>query len=416
MDGDGGLSGYRACLDGQMEQRAAWPADSPWLREAFAALPRDRFAPDRLWRWDGRAYVPVDRADDPSGWAAELYSGVDTAAVTQLTGGRPSSSLSAPSVVADMLDSLRVEPGHRVWEVGTGQGWTAALAAWRAGPGLVLSTEVDEDLAAFARARLAEAGLDAEVAAGNGTDGGVPGGGPVDRLHATYAVEAVPWSWVEAVHPGGRIVYPWGRLGYVALTVADDGGAAHGWVHGLAQFMGDRTGPAQPSTGSAAYAQVCGGAEPEARRVLDRDPKALEDWHLRFALRVAVPDAVLFTEHGEDGPLVMVHDGDRSWAGIRADADGRPTLSQGGPRRIGDELMAAWDQWEDLGASRPVRLRHHRHPALAVGLAGKPGPWSEVADRTPATAAVHSVMTRDGSKEHRPGPRDLPQLTLMPGE
>ncbi|MFD5466090.1 hypothetical protein ACFWIQ_25140 [Kitasatospora sp. NPDC127059] len=33
-----------------------------------------------------------------------------------------------------MLDSLRLEPAHRVWDVGTGQGRTAALSAWRACP------------------------------------------------------------------------------------------------------------------------------------------------------------------------------------------------------------------------------------------------------------------------------------------
>ncbi|GGU94139.1 protein-L-isoaspartate O-methyltransferase [Kitasatospora aureofaciens] len=348
-NGGDGLAGHRARLDAEMERCGQWPADSPWLREAFAALPRDRFAPQRLWRWDGWAYVPVDRAADPDGWASELYGGVSSAAVTQLTGGLPSSSLSAPGAVADMLDSLRLEPGHRVWDVGTGQGWTAALSAWRAGPGLVVSSEVDERLAGFARERLAAAGLDAEVRTGDATRGGVPGGGQVDRLHATYAVESVPWSWVEAVRPGGRIVYPWGRLGYVALTVADGGAGARGWVHGLAQFMGDRHAPAQATDGPAAHVAVRAGADPQVRRVLDRDPAGLEDWDLRFAVRVAVPDAVLTTEQGPEGPAVLVHDGALSWAEFRAGADGRPVLLQGGPRRIGDEVMAAWDQWERLG-------------------------------------------------------------------
>ncbi|MEU1289962.1 hypothetical protein [Kitasatospora sp. NPDC005856] len=152
--------------------------------------------------------------------------------------------------------------------------------------------------------------------------------------------------------PGGRIVYPWDRLGYVALTVSDDA-VAHGWVHGLAQFMGDRTGPAQAAGGHPAYAAVRGDAEPEARRVLDREPAALEDWHLRFALRVAVPDAVLSTERSEDGPVVLAHDGDSSWAEVRPGADGRPVLWQGGPRRIGDELILAWAQWESLGRPDP---------------------------------------------------------------
>ncbi|MFJ3219518.1 methyltransferase domain-containing protein [Kitasatospora sp. NPDC086801] len=350
---DGGLAGHRVRLDTEMERCEQWPADSPWLREAFAALPRDRFAPDRLWRWDGWAYVPLERAVDPDVWAGAVYGGVSSAAITQLTGGIPSSSLSAPGVVADMLDSLRLEPGHRVWDVGTGQGWTAALSAWRAGPGRVVSSEVDEGLAAFARSRLAAAGLDAEVVLGDATRTGVPGGGQVDRLHATYAVEAVPWTWVEAVRPGGRIVYPWGRLGYVALTVAEDGRSARGWVHGLARFMGDRHAPAQASSGPAAYAAARADADPEVRRVLDRDPAGLEDWGPRWAVRVAVPDAVLFTRQGPEGPVVLVHDGDRSWAEVRPGDDGRPVLLQGGPRHIGDEVLTARAQWESLGRPDP---------------------------------------------------------------
>ncbi|MEV7598349.1 methyltransferase domain-containing protein [Kitasatospora sp. NPDC089797] len=348
------LAGYRAALDRAMAAEQAWPAGAPWVREAFAAVPRDAFAPERLWRWDGRAYLPVDRAVDPEGWAGELFGVVHTAAVTQVRDGLPSSSLSAPAVVADMLDGLRLEPGHRVWDVGTGQGWTAALAARRTGAGRVVSTEVDPGLAAAARGRLAAAGLDVEVVTGNASGGGVPGGGQVDRLHATYAVEAVPWAWVEAVRPGGRIVYPWGRLGHVALTVADDGRSATGWVQGLAQFMADRCGPAQASTGYAAYRAVRGDAEPDTERLLTRDPAPLEgDWDLRFALRVAVPDAVLLTGRDEDGVNAWVHDGDRSWAALTARGDGTAGLYQGGPRRIGDELTRAWDEWEELG--RPDR-------------------------------------------------------------
>ncbi|MEU9047176.1 MULTISPECIES: protein-L-isoaspartate O-methyltransferase [unclassified Kitasatospora] len=354
MASDEDLAGRRTCLDAEMERCGAWPAGAPWLREAFAALPRDRFAPDRLWRWDGRAYVALDRGADPGGWTDELYSGIYSAAVTQLDDGRPSSSLSAPSVVADMLDSLQVAPGHRVWDIGTGQGWTAALTSWRTGPGLVVSTEVDEHLAAFARTRLSAAGLDPVVTVANGTAGGPPGGGMVDRIHATYAVEAVPWSWVEAVRPGGRIVYPWGRLGHVALTVADDGRSAQGWVQGLAQFMGDRHGPTQARTGSAAYAAVRGTAEPQARQSVDRDLNPLDTWDLRFALRVAVPDAVLLTDRDADGLNAWIHDGDQSWATLVARGSGEPSLLlQGGPRRLGDEVLAAWTQWEELG--RPVR-------------------------------------------------------------
>ncbi|MFJ9841126.1 protein-L-isoaspartate O-methyltransferase [Kitasatospora sp. NPDC101155] len=351
MSGD--LVGHRTHLDAVLDRRGVWSACASWLREAMAALPRDAFAPDRLWRWDGRAHVPLDRATDPVEWADELYAGPDAAAVTQVTDGLPSSSLSAPAVVADMLDSLVLDPGHTVWDIGTGQGWTSALAAWRTGPGLVVSTEIDEGLVVLARQRLAAAGVDAEVLVGNGTRS-VPPGGPFDRIHVTYSVETVPYEWIEAARPGGRIVYPWGRLGHVALTVAADGRTASGWVQGLGQFMADRCGPALVSAGYDGYAKVRGSGEPEAEEVVERDLAPLAgDWDLRFAVRVAVPDVVVITGRDEDGVNAWVHDGNASWAALSARGDGSAALYQGGPRRIGDELLTAWSQWEANGRPTP---------------------------------------------------------------
>ncbi|MFB7476081.1 methyltransferase domain-containing protein [Kitasatospora sp. NPDC056184] len=341
----------RALLDEAMDARGDWPERSAWLREAVSELPRDLFAPDRLWRWDGHAYVPVDRRTDPEGWAEELYGSQDSAAVTQVSGGLPSSSLSAQGVVVDMLDSLRLEPGHRVWDVGGGQGWNAALAARRAGPGRVVSTEIDPELAAFARGRLAAAGLDVRTLVADATTT-VPGGGRFDRVIAAYAVERVPWAWVEATRPGGRIVYPWGRLGHVALTVAADGRRASGYVQGLGQFMADRTGPVPPTAGWAGYRAVRGEGPAETERIVDRDLTPLaSDWDLTFALRVAVPDAVITTGRDADGLNAWVHDGAASWAVFSATGDGATVLHQGGERRIGDELMLAWAQWE--GHRRP---------------------------------------------------------------
>ncbi|MFD8323933.1 methyltransferase domain-containing protein [Kitasatospora purpeofusca] len=347
------LAKRRAVMDEAMTARGDWPERSPWLREAVAALPRDGFAPDRLWRWDGHAYAAVDRHADPDGWADELYASQDAAAVTQVSGGLPSSSLSAQGVVVDMLDSLQLESGHRVWDIGGGQGWNAALAAWRAGPGRVVSTEIDPDLAAFARERLAAAGLDVETLTADATTA-APGGGRFDRVIATYAVERVPWAWIEATGPGGRIVYPWGRLGHVALTVAAGGRHASGHVQGLAQFMADRTAPAPPAAGPTGYRAVRGERPAETERSVDRDLAPLEsDWDLRFALRVAVPDAVVLTGRDEDGVSAWVHDGAAAWAMFSADAAGGSVLFQGGGRRIGDEVLQAWKQWEEHGRPDP---------------------------------------------------------------
>ncbi len=328
-----------------MEQRGDWPERSPWIRQAVDALPRHMFAPDRLWDWDGHAYVPIDRGTDPGRWAGLVYGSPDQAAVTQVTDGLPSSSLSCQAVVVDMLDSLLLEPGHAVLELGAGTGWNAALSARQAGAGRVVSVETDPELAAAARGRLdaADAGARVVVADGNA---GWPQGAPYDRLIATYAVDRVPWAWVDQIRSGGRLVFPWGRLGHVALTVAEDGQSATGWVQGLAQFMSGRgTDPGRD------WQRVRDTGMAEGEHAIGHDLAPLrEDVHLQFALRVQLPDVQISTAEDADGVNAWLHDGRSSWAMLSATGDGKAVAYQGGPRRLADEVEQAWDWWLSVGA------------------------------------------------------------------
>ncbi|MGW7001370.1 protein-L-isoaspartate O-methyltransferase family protein [Streptomyces sp. NPDC054933] len=330
----------RQPLADAMDARGDWPERSPWIRDAVAALPRHDFAPDRLWEWDGHAYVSVDRTAEEARWADLVYGGPDDAAVTQVTDGLATSSLSCQGVVVDMLDSLLLEPGHTVIELGAGTGWNAALCAWRAGSGRVTSVEVDAGLAAAAQARLDAVGAGVTVVLGDGA-AGWPQAAPYDRLIATYAVDTVPWPWIEQTRAGARLVFPWGRLGHVALTVADDGQSATGWVQGLAQFM-----PARGTDTGRDWQQIRGTGTPEDERAIVRDLAPLRnDQHLRFALRVQLPDVQITTAVDKDGVNAWLHDGASSWATLSALGGGRTVAHEGGPRRLADELEAAWDGW-----------------------------------------------------------------------
>ncbi|GLF94095.1 methyltransferase domain-containing protein [Streptomyces yaizuensis] len=329
-----------------MQERGDWPERSPWIRQAVDRLPRDVFAPDRLWHWNGHAYLPADRAADPDEWAELLYGDPDTAAVTQVTDGVATSSLSCQAIVVDMLDSLLLEPGHRVLELGTGTGWNAALAATRAGGDRTTTVEVDPVVAEAAGSRLAVHAPGIRLEIGDGALG-LPSGAPYDRVIATYAVERVPWAWIEQTRPGGRIVTPWGRLGHVALTVADDGRSASGWVQGLAQFM-----PARGTTTEPDFSSVRGAGPAEDERPWLRDLAPLqEDWDLRFALRVALPGLRVAVAEDEDGLNAWLHD-HTSWAMVSAVGDGTAIAYQGGPRRLADELDRAWAVWTEAGAPR----------------------------------------------------------------
>ncbi|MEW1701142.1 hypothetical protein [Streptomyces sp. NPDC091278] len=128
------LADARPVLAEETERRGEWPERAPWTRQAAEALPREEFAPDRVWRWDGHAYSPVDRGADPNGWAAEIYPGSGAATVTQVGRGTATSSLSAEGVVANMLDSLLLEPGHRVLEWGPARAGTRHSPPGRPGP------------------------------------------------------------------------------------------------------------------------------------------------------------------------------------------------------------------------------------------------------------------------------------------
>ncbi|MDT0447032.1 methyltransferase domain-containing protein [Streptomyces johnsoniae] len=328
-------------LAAAMADSGSWPEDSPWIREAVAALPRHLFAPDRLWHWDGRAYTPVDRAADPERWADQVYAGPDQPAVTQVAGGLPTSSLSCPSMVADILDSLDPEPGHRILELGTGTGWNAALLAWRAGPGRVISLEVDEEIARAAERRP----TGATVVVADGT-AGWPRGAPFDRIIATYAVERIPWAWVAQTRPGGRIVAPWGWLGHVALTVAEDGRSAAGWIQGLATFM-----PGRGAAPARSWRDVRGSAPAPEQSPAARDPRPLhDDAHLLFGLRVLLPDVRIATDSGPRGMTAWLHDGVASWAILTAPPEAPPSVRGAGPRVLADEVSAAWDRWLALGS------------------------------------------------------------------
>ncbi|MGH3997784.1 MAG: methyltransferase, FxLD system, partial [Pseudonocardiaceae bacterium] len=123
--------------------------------------------------------------------------------------GTAISSASHPNLVASMLEQLDIQPGHRVLEIGSATGVNAALLAELAGPtGTVVSIEIDDDLAAVARAGLAAAGYhQVEVICADGADG-FPAGAPYDRIIVTAGAWDIASAWWQQLVVGGRIVVP----------------------------------------------------------------------------------------------------------------------------------------------------------------------------------------------------------------
>jgi protein-L-isoaspartate(D-aspartate) O-methyltransferase len=148
--------------------------------DAISRVPRERFVPADLV---GAAYED-----------AALRIG-------------PEATISAPSMVAEMLSVLELGKGTRVLEVGLGSGYAAAVMA--ALGARVVGLELDPALAEQARRNLDAAGLgkEVEVVAADGLRGW-PDRAPYDRVLASAALEAVPQEWLGQLVDGGVLVYP----------------------------------------------------------------------------------------------------------------------------------------------------------------------------------------------------------------
>ena len=124
----------------------------PAVVAAFNRVPREYF---------------VRTVVDPAGRSVsitpeQVYT--DEALVTRVRDGLPSSSSSQPSLMAQMLEELRLRPGHRVLEVGTGTGYNAALITTITGAPVV-TVDVQPDVVADATAALARVGVGGSVTA-----------------------------------------------------------------------------------------------------------------------------------------------------------------------------------------------------------------------------------------------------------
>ncbi len=117
-----------------------------------------------------------------------------------------SQTISQPYMVALMAELLRLRPGDRVLDVGTGSGYAAAVLSTIAGE--VWSIERHPTLATEAAARLEELGYDqVHVVTGDGTRGW-PDAAPFDAIAVAASAPDVPVALTDQLADGGRMVLP----------------------------------------------------------------------------------------------------------------------------------------------------------------------------------------------------------------
>jgi len=171
------------------------------LVDAFATIPREKFLRPGPWtvRGDGEMFAAQPRQTpdaDPRHVYHNVVVGIDPARM--LFNG-------SPSLLGGVIDALTLEAGHRVLHVGSGLGYYTAVIAHVVGAaGRVVAIEVDETLAAEARANLASMPW-VDVRCGHGTD---QYDERFDAILVNAGVTHPRDEWLDALAVGGRMMLP----------------------------------------------------------------------------------------------------------------------------------------------------------------------------------------------------------------
>lgn len=164
--------------------------------EAMLKIPRELF-------------VPVDRRE-----AAYVGENMD------LGGGRV---VLEPRTLAKMLEAVDIQPDELVLDIGSGYGYSAALAAHLAEA--VIALEEVPELAREAERALAEAGADNAAVVEGPLAQGAARHGPYDVIMVQGAVQHMPEAITDQLKDGGRIaaIFQEGALGVVRVGYRIDG-------------------------------------------------------------------------------------------------------------------------------------------------------------------------------------------------
>lgn len=204
---------------GQVAERLTAYADS--LREtgairthavhaAFATVPRHRFLPH--FRYRAEDYT-LDTDQEPPSDVLDIVYANNSLLTHAGRNGTPTSSSSAPSIMAKMLEALDLCPGLRTLEIGAGTGYNAALIHHITGAPVV-TVEIGRHAATEAATALRTLGFEEGVHVIHG-DGcpGYPDGAPYDRLIATCGIAGIPPQWLDQLAPQAVIIAPVAHAG-----------------------------------------------------------------------------------------------------------------------------------------------------------------------------------------------------------
>lgn len=178
------------------------------LERIFELVPREVFLGPGPWQImaNGPRYIETPSAD-----ASYLYQNVVVA--LDVTKGINNGE---PFLHAAWIGAAAPKPDETIIHVGAGTGYYSALLSMLSLPrGHVHAFEIDETLARRAQENL-EPFESVSLIHGDATALPLPAS---DLIYVNAGVVAPPVSWLEALRPGGRMIFPWRPIEPIALTL-----------------------------------------------------------------------------------------------------------------------------------------------------------------------------------------------------
>jgi len=230
---------------------------------AFATVPREEFVGPGPWRikspMDLAEYWTTDD-DDPIHVYHDVLIALDEA--RGVNNGQP-------SLWAYLFDHLDLVPGEQVLHLGCGTGYYTAIIAELVGSaGRVTAVEIDATLAQKAEMALTDWPQARVIHA----DGAGTLFEPVDAIVASAGATHPLSSWLDALRPGGRLLFPMttfrdgpGAMLLVTRGTQDGFGARFLCSAGFIDFQGARD-PAISRRLAAALRRDRGAAVKSLRR------------------------------------------------------------------------------------------------------------------------------------------------------
>jgi protein-L-isoaspartate(D-aspartate) O-methyltransferase len=188
------------------EMACASGSNDPRFEQIFNSVRREAFMPPGPWKVVvGDKYVDT-LSNDPRYLYQNNLIALD--AQKGINNGEP-------FLHARWIGAVAPKAGETVTHIGAGTGYYSAILSMLVLPnGVVTAYEVDEKLAQDAQRNLARLEK-ITVVVGNAVSLPIP---PSDIVYVNAGVVAPPEQWIDALRPGGRMIFPWRPTPKTALA------------------------------------------------------------------------------------------------------------------------------------------------------------------------------------------------------